>query len=244
MSNPAVITLASLNSRNRTFKRFEIEDNIGESIHLHVDNIRLDLSINEFIDFSAMIRKTLMDLDLLDGHDINIFDAHFLYDCADLLCGLSKISIEDVDLSDLKFIVRKNVYKDLIQYRLSSVDKTPAFRYLNGDLQSFTNYNQFNYFGSNNKDRLLDLLDSFKSNGYPYQGKHIILFNGQNIVRDGQHRAAILAHLYGINTRIKVMMFHFDDNRHYFKKNTNNFKSLVKWSLIKFRSNLKAYSTT
>lgn len=243
MSNPGVITLANLNSRNRSFKRFQIEDNIGESIHLHIDNIRLDLSVNEFLEFSAMIRKTLIDLDLFYGHDINIFDAHFLYECANLLCGLSKISIEDMALSDLKFIVRKNVYNDLIQYGLSSVDKTPAFRYLNGDIQGFATYNQFNYFGFNNKERLLDLLSSIKTNGYPYQEKYIILFNGQNIVRDGQHRAAVLAHLFGINVRIKVMMFHFNDSRHYFKKNTNNFKSIVKWILKKFRSNLTVSST-
>ena len=243
MSNPAVITLASLNSRNRTVKRFDIEDNIGESIHLHVDNIRLDLSVNEFLDFSAMIRKTLIDLDLFDGHDMNTFDAYFLYECADLLCGLSKISIEDIALSDLKFIIRNNVYSDLIQYRLSSVDNTPAYRFLKGDLQNFATYHQVNYFGFNNKERLLDVLDSIKSNGYPYQGKYIILFNGQNIVRDGQHRAAVLAHLYGINVRIKVMRFHFNDNRHYFKKNTCNFKSLVKWVLKKIRSNLIVSST-
>lgn len=242
MSNPGVITLANLNSRNRSFKRFQIEDNIGESIHLHIDNIRLDLSVNEFLDFSAMIRKTLTDLDLFDGHDINIFDAHFLYECANLLCRFSKISIEDIALSDLKFIVMKNVHNDLIQYSTVSVDKTPAFRYLNGDTQAFVTYNQFNYFGLNNKDRLLDLLSSLKSNGYPYQGKYLILFNGQNIVRDGQHRAAVLAHLYGIKLRIKVMMFHFEGNRHYFKKNTNNFKFLVKWILKKIRSNLTGFS--
>ena len=52
MSNPAVITLASLNGRNNTFKRFQIEDNIGESIHLHVDNMRIDLSVNEFFELT------------------------------------------------------------------------------------------------------------------------------------------------------------------------------------------------
>jgi hypothetical protein len=114
---------------------------------------------------------------------------------------------------------------------------------LNGDFDDFEAYRQFNYFGLNNKERLADLLNSLKSNGYPYQGKYIILFNGQNIVRDGQHRAAVLAHLYGIDMRIKVMMFHFNDNRHYLKKNTYNFKSLVKWILKKIRSNLAVFLT-
>lgn len=238
MSNPAVITLASLNGRNNTFKRFQIEDNIGESIHLHVDNIRVDLSVNEFLDFSDKVRKSLAELNLFHGYDINDFDSRFLNECGNLLYGLSKISIEDVSLSDLRFIVRKKVYNDLMIYRVVSVDKTPAFRYLNGDRQNFVTYNQFNYFGINNKDRLLNLLSSIKDNNYPHKKKYVILFNGQNIVRDGQHRAAVLAHLYGIDARIKVMMFHFDGNRYVFKKNTNNFKFLAKWILKKVRSKL------
>ena len=243
MSNPAVITLASLNSRNKTFKRFQIEDNIGEAIHLHVDNIRIDLSVNEFLSFSDKVRKSLSELNLFHGYDINDFDSHFLHECGNLLYGLSKISIEDVSLSDLRFIVRKKVYNDLMTYRVVSVDKTPAFRYLNRDKKDFVTYNQFNYFGINNNDRLLNLLSSIKANNYPHKKKYVILFNGQNIVRDGQHRAAILGHLYGIDTHIKVMMFHFYGNRHNFKKNTNNFKSLARWILKKIHSKLSGFST-
>ena len=240
MSNPAVIMLASLNGRKNTFKRFQIEDNIGESIHLHIDYIRVDLSVNDFLDFSGMIRKSLAELNLFHGYDINDFDSRFLYECGNLLYGLSKISIEDVSLSDLRFIVREKVYNDLMLYSVVSVDKTPAFRYLNGDKKDFVTYNQFNYLGISNKDRLLNLLNSIKDNNYPHKEKYVILFNGQNIVRDGQHRAAVLAHLYGINAHIKVMMFHFDDNRHIFKKNTDNFKSLAKWISKKVRSRLRA----
>lgn len=238
MSNPAFITLASLNRRNNTFKRFQIEDNIGESIHLHVDNIRVDLSVNEFLDFSDKVRKSLSELNLFDGYDINDFDTRFLYECGNLFYGLSKISIEGVSLSDLRFIVREKVYNDLMIYRVVSVDKTPAFRYLNGDKKDFVTYKQFNYFGINNKDRLLNLLSSIKANNYPHKEKYVILFNGQNIVRDGQHRAAVLAHLYGIDARIKVMMFHFDGRRHIFRKNTNNCESLAKWILKKVQSKL------
>jgi hypothetical protein len=234
MSNPAVITLVSLNSRNNTFKKFQVEDNIGESIHLHIDNIRVDLSVKEFLDFSDKVRKSLAELNLFHGYDINDFDARFLYECGNLLYGLSKISIEDVSLSDLKFIVKKKLYNDLMIYRVVSVDKTPAFRYLNGDRQDFVTYNQFNYFGINNKNRLLNLLNSIKDNNYPHKEKYAILFNGQNIVRDGQHRAAVLAHLYGINARIKVMMFHFVGNRHIIRKNADNFKSVAKWIMARF----------
>ena len=50
-----------------------------------------------------------------------------------------------------------------------------------------------------NEKRILDLFDSIKNHGYPYLDQYIILFNGENIVRDGQHRAAVLAHLYGVD---------------------------------------------
>ena len=239
MSNPGVITLANLNSRNRSFKRFQIEDNIGESIHLHIDNMRVDFSVEEFLYFSDKVKKSLVELDLFYGYDINDFDSRFLHECSNLIHGLSKISIEDVSLSDLRFIIREKVYSDLLIYRVVSVDKTPAFRFLNGDQQDFVTYNQFNYFGINNKDRLLNLLSSIKDNDYPHKKKYVILFNGQNIVRDGQHRAAIFAHLYGVETHIKVMSFHFDGRQHIFKKNINNFKSLAAWILKNIRPKLK-----
>jgi len=239
MSNPAVITLASLTGRNNTFKRFQVEDNIGESIHLHIDNMRVDFSVNEFLDFSDKVRKSLTELDLFYGYDINDFDSRFLHECGNFLHGLSGISIEDVSLSDLRFIVREKVYNDLLIYRVVSVDKTPAFRFLNGDSRDFLTYNQFNYFGINNKDRLLNLVSSIKDNHYPHNNNYVILFNGQNIVRDGQHRAAIVAHLYGIEAHIKVMMFHFDGRRHIFKKNINNFKLFAAWILKKVRPKLK-----
>ena len=37
MSNPAVKILDEQNNRFGKFKRFQIEDNIGESIHIHFD---------------------------------------------------------------------------------------------------------------------------------------------------------------------------------------------------------------
>jgi hypothetical protein len=59
MSNPAVITLDNAGNRRGKFKRFIIEDNIGEAIHLHVDNMRIDFTIKEFLDFSSLIRVSL-----------------------------------------------------------------------------------------------------------------------------------------------------------------------------------------
>ncbi len=99
MSNPAVITLA--NASKGKFKRFVIEDNIGESIHLHIDNMRVDFTINEFLEFSKLIRASLKDLDILCDYDIDKFDEHFLRECSSLLSNLISIEKEKNKLKDL-----------------------------------------------------------------------------------------------------------------------------------------------
>lgn len=37
--------------------RFEVDDNIGEGIHIHYKNCRFDFSIRDFLLFASMIEK-------------------------------------------------------------------------------------------------------------------------------------------------------------------------------------------
>jgi len=37
-------------------ERFEIEDNIGEGIHIHYKNFRIDMSINDFKKFAETLK--------------------------------------------------------------------------------------------------------------------------------------------------------------------------------------------
>ena len=48
MSNPGVINLFSIFKKTGIINRFQVEDNIGESIHIHINNFRIDLTIDEF----------------------------------------------------------------------------------------------------------------------------------------------------------------------------------------------------
>jgi hypothetical protein len=241
MSNPAVITLDNASSRKGKFKRFVIEDNIGESIHLHIDNMRVDFTINEFLEFSKMIKESLKVLDLLQGYELEIFDEYFLKECSNYLPNLKSIKIEEVKLSELKCIVHSNYRSDLNLLKLVPVSGTPAYKYLQGDKKEFLNYDQFNYLSMNNEKRLLETLESVKENRYPFEDKYIVLFNGQNIIRDGQHRAAILAHLYGLDSSIKFMRFNFDGNGHIMKINENNLKIAFEWLARKVYRKLKRY---
>jgi len=236
MSNPAVIVLDDVSSKKGPFRRFTIEDNIGESIHLHIDNMRIEFTINEFLEFSNMIRNSLKELDILKGYNIDNFDEHFLKQCSDFLPNLIKIKKEKIKLKNLKVIVHYK-FKDMTLQKVVPLNETPAYKFLQGKSKEFLDYPQFNYFLVSNKDRLLKLKESIKKNGYPYDDRYIILFNRQNLIRDGQHRAAVLAYLYGLDYEIDVLRFYFKGDRHIFKLSNN--KRILKWFVRKVNEKLK-----
>lgn len=240
MSNPAVIKLSDASSRVGRFKRFVLEDNIGESIHLHIDNMRIDFTINEFLSFSELIRESLKELDFLDGYSIDDFDESFLNECSSLLPKLKYINIEEISLSRLQCIVNKECKRNLNEIKILPISNTPAYKYLKENKGEFTGYKQLNYHGVNNEKRLLNSLGSIKKNGYPYQGRYLVLFNKQNLIRDGQHRAAILAHLYGLDYKVKVMRFYFSDDSHCVNVKNNNVISILKRLLKRFIRKLTA----
>ena len=228
-----------MNDKNGVFKIFQIEDNIGESIHLHINNMRIDFTIKEFLDFSHLVRESMSGLDFLDGYSVENFDIHFLKEANQFLSNLSEIKIEEVRLSDLKCIVHLNYRSDLKLTKVVSIEKTPAFKFLQGDKDEFLKYNQYNYLNTNNEERLFANLKYIKKYGYPLNGEYIVLFNGQNYVRDGQHRAAILAYLNGSDAKIKVMRFYFNGKAHLVTQFKTNSKIVLKWFVRKMYRKLK-----
>lgn len=241
MSNPGVIILDSVNSKKNKIKRFQIEDNIGEAIHLHIDNICIYFTIQEFFEFSKIVRESLLRLEILPGYTIENFDEHFLKECANFLPYLKKIVIEEIELSKIKCIIHTNYRSDLNMTKLVHITEISAYKYLKGDKADFLDYSQHNYFNMDNETRLLQTLNSIQKNGYPHEDQYLILFNGQDIIRDGQHRAAILAHLYGLDYKAKIMRFYFDGQSHLMQIEINNFKVALRWFAEKAYRNLKRY---
>jgi hypothetical protein len=239
MSNPAVITLENSSNSRGKLKRFVIEDNIGEAIHLHIDNIRIDFTIDEFLDFSQMIKESFLKLGIFGEYNIENFDAQFLKECGNYLSELEDIKIEEISLSKLRCIVRSNYKWHPNLLKIRSIENTPVYKYLKGEKEDFINYYQHNYRNTNNEKRLLKNMNSIKKNKYPYNDEYIVIFDGQNYIRDGQHRAAILAHLYGLDSKIKVMVFYFRGKRHHIKIFNRNTKTIIKWAVKKSYRTLK-----
>lgn len=233
MSNPAVITLSNANNRTGNIKRLVVEDNIGESIHIHVDDMRLDFSIQEFLAFSDVIARSLESLDVLGGVPFDAFDEHFIFSCSEFLDDLEAIKTETIKLSEVKCITAKRLRHDLVISRHVKLKDTPAYKYLQGDEAEFSQYPQFNYHGINNENRLQGIIESIKTNGYPFEGKYITLFDGEDIIRDGQHRAAALATVMGLDAEVPVYRFYFRGSKHIVRTKRDNLNRVLIWSAFK-----------
>lgn len=224
MSNPGVILLgeskiSKFNRFQRGFplQRFQVEDNIGECIHIHFNQFRLDLSIEDFLSFSSLCKEALNNLDLVEGLNLSNIDPMFLKSSAAMWGNVEKVVKTEIPLDDLQCIEYTN--KKYGFFKLVPIRKTPAYLFLSEGENRFRDYQQDHYFGSNNKKRLNYLKKSLVENGYPHQNKYIILFGNQNIIRDGQHRAAVLLHIKG-KVSIPVMRVKFRDGykRHLVRK--------------------------
>ena len=63
-TNTGVIILSSQQLNHADFStRLDIEDNIGEGIHIHYKNMRLDYTIKEFLEFSEACKKALRTIE-------------------------------------------------------------------------------------------------------------------------------------------------------------------------------------
>jgi hypothetical protein len=77
------------------------------------------------------------------------------------------------------------------------IPETPASKYLRGDKEAYAKYHNFeNEYNKHNYEDYEKLITSIRDQRYK-KNDLIVVFNDENIIRDGQHRAAILWHLHG-----------------------------------------------
>jgi len=206
MSNPAVILL----SKNHKGKnKFHIEDNIGESIHLHYDDFRIDLTTKEFLNFDAIIKKSLEELIDIKNFELKYFDLSFIKSISEFLPDLEKVSFENVDIS--KLIIQRRGFLGLPV--LSSINQSRVLQALKGDEVENRSYDQINRFNKTNEQRVNDVYQLITDKGYPYDNQYIVLFNHQYVIRDGQHRASSLIHS-GVTGNIPVIKMYFKNDEH------------------------------
>jgi hypothetical protein len=231
MSNPAVIILVDV--RTKSGGSFRVEDNIGEAIHIHYDNMRIDFSVAEFLRFCEAVEESLNEIVAVDSFSANLFDPLFLHQISSKLIHLKKITFEEMDLEKL-LISRQGLWGVPQWDRLSG---SRVYKALQGDPKENDNYSQENFWNMSNGQRVSGVQEIIEKKGYPFNNERIVLFNDQNYILDGQHRAAILWGLKG-NISVPVMRLYFKDNRFNLSKR-RWLKSFTPVMKSKLKSNIK-----
>ena len=99
MSNPGVITLTQTKIGKKS--RFRVEDNLGESIHFHYNDLRVDLSIPELLYLGEEADKVIYDRVNAPGFSLDDLDGDTLMAIADKLIDLTAVEKITVPLSSL-----------------------------------------------------------------------------------------------------------------------------------------------
>lgn len=209
MSNPGVIELFGFGFKDNFGGShfFRIEDNIGESIHFHFDNIRLDLTVEEFREFADDMLDAITNILNVKGFDAKKYDPLFLFDINRFIIGLREIQFEYMPV---KNIVVDTLDKDG-KLVFSYLENSRMVKALRGDYSENDARPQHNLIGQNNLERLFSIFESVRKNGYPFNDEYIVVADKESNIIDGQHRAASI---YVLNPEavIPVQRWLFQDD--------------------------------
>ena len=217
MSNPAVVKLCQ---KQVGRSRMWMDDNFGESIHLHIDDIRADLSCKEFSEICKDLNIAIDRLVQVEGFHCSDYDPVFFETLLwERILDLKKVKKDKVKLSELLAPGVKGIVP---------LPESRCVRALHGDTaENDTSVRISALTGQTNQERLETMLNSIRDNGYPYNGNYIVLYGDDNIIRDGQHRAACLFHLYG-DIEIEVIRLFFTNyNAENVKGSRNGFYRII-----------------
>lgn len=230
MSNPSVIEL----SRKKTsLGEFVIEDNIGESIHIHLEDFRIDLTIDELHSLAESCKVILNEFININNFDCDMLDASFLIDIAEYLPDLEEIIFDDINIKDL--IIDTEILGFIPVYK--NIKYSRIVKAINGNSREDDKRIQNNDFGIDNAKRTFLIYEDIKKNGYNYLAKRIVLFNNELNIRDGQHRAGAL---YCINNNCKIpaLFLKFKNSKHNVIKHPSLYY-IFHWNLGRIKKVIK-----
>ncbi len=196
--------------------RLQIEDNIGEAIHVHWRDLRLDFSIRDFLSLAKGCRAALeklghqtLRLNPLASDQVNI-PAAFVRDLGPVAQKITAATYEEVALDDLEVVT---YVREDGEARWKPQPITESVPYLALATESgekiYTEYQAQFGSGSRSLAEFRKLLDSMLQHGYPAFDECVILHADEPFIRDGQHRAAILRHFLG-NVKIPIIRLSFE----------------------------------
>jgi ADP-heptose:LPS heptosyltransferase len=186
--------------------RLQIEDNIGEAIHIHYRNLRCDFSTRDFLHLAQKMRESLLPLGPLlhrSAEWTGKIDQSYGNALGSLTQAVRKARLEWLHLDELRIVLKKSG-----KWHFASIQESPVWGLLSGDAKQYHAYQEQFSKTRRSHTEFYELVKSVLVNGYPFQGQFIMLHDGEPCIRDGQHRAAILRYFFG-NIKILVCILEF-----------------------------------
>ena len=190
MSNPSVITLVNVRLPDSS-KSLRIEDNLGESIHIHFGDLRLDLSVSEFKQLSNQLcldRILCNDENL--SKSIHLLCPSFRFQVRNHLLRIKLFSPKLVSLRRLHILRRINILNlGVLTVRLP-LQYSKIYQKAQKPDTDLSNYPQENLYNQSSDQRI----DRVRAYIQDLEGSQCspIVIDQNNTILDGQHRAAVL----------------------------------------------------
>lgn len=125
MSNPAVFRLNKSSIRGNVIS---IEDNIGESIHIHMGLVRFDLTVRELNDLTSNLLNVLNDQIGIEGFNLLEQNEYFLERIALGIPYIESVEEDYVSTDSLRYLYEADNGEIIDDY----VINTPLYKYYCG----------------------------------------------------------------------------------------------------------------
>lgn len=197
MSNAAVI---KLQRKTISGNSVWLDDNFGESVHLHINDFRVDLTCEGFERMVRDARFLLDDLIRVKDFHAADYDPVFLEQMLwKKLMHLTEVKRDRVKLSELW----------MNEPRLVRINQSRMYRYTEGKAKSLKK-KQSDHFGQSSSERMANIQNSIQEKGYDENLGWFVIYGDDNIIRDGQHRACSLLREHGDIT-VPVIRLYFSN---------------------------------
>ena len=231
MSNAAVI---KLQRKSISGNSVWLDDNFGESIHLHINDFRVDMTCRAFEQMTKDALETIDTIVNVEGFHAADYDPVFLEQMLwKRLLYLTRVKKETLHLSELwvneprlRRVEKSRMYKNV-------VNETSKVRSKGSD-----------HFGQSGRERLKTISSSISERGYDEDLGCFVVYGDDNVIRDGQHRACILMHQQG-DVEVPVIRLYFSNYKDVdSRKRSAPFGILYHcvWRFREFRKETKIFS--
>lgn len=133
MSNPAVFRLNKSNIRGNVIS---IEDNIGESIHIHMGLVRFDLTTDELLNITKTLLSVLNEQVAIEGFDLSDQNEYFLERIALGIPYIESVEEDYITPNSLRYLY-ENDKGDIVE---DYVINTPLYKFYCGSADIINDY--------------------------------------------------------------------------------------------------------